>query len=57
MENLCLYGRITLKWVFRKLGGGVYWIAVVQDRDKRRALVNVVMNIRVPKSAGNFLVC
>jgi hypothetical protein len=28
--------------------GGVDWIALAQDRDKCRALVNVVMNIWVP---------
>jgi hypothetical protein len=28
--------------------GGVYWIGFSQDRDKWRALVNVVMNIQVP---------
>jgi hypothetical protein len=27
---------------------GVGWIHVTQDRDHRRALVNTVMNIRVP---------
>jgi len=27
--------------------GGMYWIYMVQDRDKRQELVNVVMNIRV----------
>jgi hypothetical protein len=33
----------------QKVGcGGVNWIDVVQDRDKWRALVNVVMKLLVP---------
>jgi len=28
--------------------GGVDWINLAQDRDRRRALVNVVMNFQVP---------
>jgi hypothetical protein len=28
--------------------GGMDWIGLVQDKDKRRALVDAVMNLRVP---------
>jgi hypothetical protein len=28
--------------------GGMDWIGVVQDRDRRLALANAVMNLRVP---------
>jgi hypothetical protein len=32
-----------------KIGwGGVNWIDLAQDRDKRKVLVNVIMNVRVP---------
>jgi hypothetical protein len=34
---------------------GMDWIDVAQDRDRWRALVNTVMNLRVPQNAGKFL--
>jgi hypothetical protein len=33
----------------REIGwGGMDWIDLAQDRDQRRAIVNTVMNLRVP---------
>jgi hypothetical protein len=28
--------------------GGIDWIGLAQDRDRRQALLNVVMNLRIP---------
>jgi hypothetical protein len=54
-------GRPRHRWVdniemdLREIGwDGVDWIGLAQDRDKWRALVNAVMNVQVPVSAGKL---
>jgi hypothetical protein len=43
-------GRIILRWIFRKLGGGGRrdWMELAQNRDRLRALVGMVRDFRVP---------
>jgi hypothetical protein len=43
----------NIKMDLREIGwGGMDWIDLAQDRDQWRALMNTVMNLRVPKMLG-----
>jgi len=52
--------RLKVSWNLKKKkkkksGGREDWTDLALDRDKSRALVNMVMNFRAPQSEGNFL--
>jgi hypothetical protein len=49
LEDPYVDGRILLGWIFRKFDvEGIDWIELAQDRDRCRALVNAVLNLRIP---------
>jgi len=48
LEDPGVGGSIILRWIFRTWDGSIEWIDLAQDRDRRRALVNAVRNLRVP---------
>jgi hypothetical protein len=49
LEDPGVDGRIILRWILRKWDRwGMDWIELAGDRDRRRALVNAEMNLRVP---------
>ena len=46
----------NIKMDLEEVGFGVMgWIELAQGRDSWRALVNVLMNLRVPQNTGKFL--
>jgi hypothetical protein len=55
-------GRLGRRWEdnikidLQEVGcGGMDWMELDQDKESLQALVNAVMNLWVPKNAGNFL--
>jgi len=55
LEDLSIDERITLKWIFKLQDGRVEWTHLAQDRNRWRALVNIVINLRFPQNEGNSL--
>ena len=61
-EQKKLLGRPRRRWVdnikkdLQEVGCGYMdWIGLAQDRDRWRTLVSAVMNLGVPRNAGNYL--
>jgi hypothetical protein len=48
LGDLRVDGRIILKWILKNWNGGMDWIDLAQVRDRWRAVVNAVMNLRFP---------
>ena len=48
LKDQVVYGRLILRWIFRKWNGDTDWIDVPENRDRCRALLIVVWNYRVP---------
>jgi hypothetical protein len=51
--------RMGLEWILGRLAGGVDWFRLAQDRDRWRAVVTAVMNLRIlaPRSLFVCLFC
>jgi hypothetical protein len=50
LEDQGVGGKMGSEWILGRLawgGGGVDWIRLAQDRDRWRAVVSAVMNLRV----------
>ena len=47
LEDAGIDGRIIFKRIFEKCDEGMDWIDLAENRDRWRAAVNAVMNLRV----------
>jgi len=57
LENPGVNGRIILRYIFTKWveGWGIDWINLALDRDRWRAHVKAVINLRGPIKCGEIL--
>jgi len=55
LENLGIDGKIILKFMLEKWDGSIVWIGITQHRNRWRAYVNAVIDLRFPLNAENFL--
>jgi hypothetical protein len=55
LKNPGIHRRIILKWILGKRFGVYGFVSLPQGRDQWWALTNIIMNVLVPKSTGNFL--
>ena len=55
LEDPSLYQTMILRCVFKQWDAGMDWIDLAQDRDRWRAVVYAVMNLRFPYNTRNFL--
>jgi hypothetical protein len=47
LEDRGVDGRMGSEWTLERFAGCVKWIQLAQDRDRWRAVVTAVMNLRV----------
>jgi hypothetical protein len=40
-------GTMGSEWILGRLAGGIKWIQLAQDRDRWRAVMNAMMDVRV----------
>ena len=48
LEDPGVDGRVKLRWILRKWGGGMNWTELAQDIDRWRTILNTAMNLRSP---------